>query len=480
MLFRSVENHNFKIALNSHTFSDLLLFPYGYDLNVQSPDNDYYEKISKLMVSNNNLTNEIASALYAASGDSDDFMYGQTMSHSKIFAFTPEIGTSFWPATSEIIPLCSKMMFTNLTAAKLAQEYALLEDTTPEFIGNTAVFNANFKISKLGLGGNGNYTVSIHPISSNIIGVGVPFTVSNLTVNQSVNAAIQIELAPGTTSNDAIVFEYVIDNGQFIDHKLVTKKFGLLQNSITDACSTINPNWTTTGWALTTQSFVSPSTSITDSPNVNYTNNQNKKITYANPINLSSVSNATITFSAKWDLEPNYDFVAFEVSTDNGVTWAAQCGKYTKIITPNNIEGTLPAYSSTQSSWVNEEINLGDYAGQAIKVRFRLSTDTGTNLDGFYFDDFKINLLENSVLSNANNTLSSFRIYPNPTSTILNINTTKENYSIKIFNLVGQLVFESTANTGFQNINSSSFKTGMYLIELKSKDFTETQKFYKN
>jgi carboxypeptidase T len=476
-----VENHNFKIALNAHTFSDLLLFPYGYDLNVPSPDNDYYEKISELMVSNNNLTNEIASALYAASGDSDDFMYGQTMNHSKIFAFTPEIGTSFWPATSEIIPLCSKMMFTNLTAAKLVQEYALLEDTTAEFIGNTAVFNANFKVSKLGLGGNGNYSVSIHPISSNIIGVGVPFTVSNMIINQSVNASIPIELASGTTSNDVIVFEFVIDNGQFIDRKLVTKRFGQLQNSITDACSTINPNWTNNGWSLTTQDFVSSSTSITDSPNGNYSNNQNKRITYTNPINLSTVSNATITFAAKWDLEANYDFVAFEVSTDNGTTWAAQCGKYTKIITPNNIEGTLPTYSSTQNIWVNEEINLGDYAGQTIKVRFRLSTDTGSNFDGFYFDDFKVNLLENSVLlSNSTATLSSFRVYPNPTNNVLNINTNKEDYSIRIFNLVGQLVFESTGNSGFQNLEISTLNTGMYLIELKSKDFTETQKFYKN
>ena len=113
-----VDNHNFKIALNAHTFSDLLLYPYGYELNVPSPDDAYLNKISAIMVSHNDLINEIASALYAASGDSDDYMYGQTMNHSKIFAFTPEVGQSFWPASTDIIPLCNKMVFTNLTAAQ--------------------------------------------------------------------------------------------------------------------------------------------------------------------------------------------------------------------------------------------------------------------------------------------------------------------------------------------------------------------------
>ncbi|WP_309641372.1 M14 family zinc carboxypeptidase [Flavobacterium sp.] len=475
-----VENHNFKIALNAHTYSDLLLYPYGYELNVPSPDNTYFSKISSIMVSNGNLTNEIASLLYAASGDSDDYMYGQTMNHNKIFAFTPEIGESFWPATTDILPLCKKMMFTNITAAKLVREYGFLQDTAPQFIGNAAIFSANFKLTKYGLGGNGNFTVSINPISANIVSVGQPFTISNMQVSDSVDASIAIGLASGTTSNDEIVFEYVIDNGQTIERKLITKRFGQLLNTITDAGNALSPTWTTTNWALTSEAYVSPSSSITDSPNNLYSNNQNKRITLTNPINLSGVVNATVSFAAKWSFENGYDFVAFEVSTDNGTTWTEQCGKYTKIYTPNTTEGTIPAYSGNQENWVNEEINLSDYAGQTIKVRFRLSTDTGGNFDGFYFDDFKVNLLQNSVLATTNNVVSPFRIYPNPTSSVLNINTSRNNYSIKIFNVVGQLVFSRENNDGFQNLDVKSLNTGLYFIELKSEGFVETQKFYKN
>jgi hypothetical protein len=475
-----VENHNFKIALNAHTFSDLLLYPYGYDLNVLSPDDTYFNKISGIMVSQNDLTNKIASELYAASGDSDDFMYGQTMNHDKIFAFTPEIGASFWPASSSILPLCKKMMFTNITAAKLVREYGFIEDTSPTFIGTAAIFDANFTLTKYGLGGNGNFTVSINPISSNIVSVGIPFSISGMQVSESASASIQIALAQGTASNDEIVFEYVIDNGQTTERKLITKRYGQLQNILTDAGSAISPTWTSTNWATTTEAFVSPSASITDSPFANYTNNLNKRITLTDPIDLTGILNATVTFSAKWNMEAKYDYVAFEVSTDNGIVWTKQCGKHTKTFTQNLVSPSITGYTGNQESWVNEEINLSDYAGQTIQMRFRLSTDNGGNFDGFYFDDFKVNFLQNSVLSTANAVVSPFRIYPNPTQSILNINSSKNNYSIKIYNLVGQLVLSKENNDGFQNLDVQNLNSGLYFIELKSDGFVETQKFYKN
>ena len=475
-----VENHNFKIALNAHTFSDLLLYPYGYDLNVQSPDDTYFNKISGIMVSQNDLTNKIASELYAASGDSDDFMYGQTMNHDKIFAFTPEIGASFWPSSSNILPLCKKMMFTNITAAKLVREYGFIEDTSPTFIGTAAVFDANFTLTKYGLGGNGNFTVSINPISSNIVSVGIPFTISGMQVSQSASASIQIALAQGTASNDEIVFEYVIDNGQTIERKLITKRYGQLQSIVSDNSGAISPTWTSTNWATTTEAFVSPATSITDSPMAIYGNNQNKRITLTDPIDLTGIVNATVTFSAKWNMEAKYDYVSFEVSTDNGIVWTKQCGKYTKTFTQNLVSPSITGYTGNQENWVNEEINLSDYAGQTIRMRFRLATDNGGNYDGFYFDDFKVNFLQNSVLSTANDVVSLFRIYPNPTNSILNINSSKNNYSIKIYNLVGQLVLSKENNDGFQNLDVRNLNSGLYFIELKSDGFVETQKFYKN
>lgn len=469
-----VESHNFKLALNAHTFSDLLLYPFGYDLNVPSPDDAYYKKISALMVSNNNLTNEIASALYAASGSSDDFMYGQTMNHDKIFAFTPEIGDSFWPASTQIVPLSNKMMFTNLTTARLALSYAKLTDKSPEFLGNTAMVRADFQLERLGLGGDGNFTVSINPISANIIDVGTPQQITGMDLMEVFNSWIPLQIAPGTSSNDLIVFEFLIDNGDYIDRQLVRKKFGQTLMIVNSPASSVSLGWIGPNWGTTTESFVSPPASITDSPFNFYTNNQNKNIRLADPIDLTAVAGGTITFNAKWQLEGNYDYVVFEISTDNGNSWTPQCGKYTKQI------DLIPAYTGFQDSWITEEISLGDYAGQTIKVRFRLISDGAVTYDGFYFDDFKVNILQNSILSTANVTLSPFRIYPNPAAAALHINTIKSDYSVKLFNSIGQLVFSKSNIDGLQTLDVSALNQGVYLIQIEADDFTETQKFIKD
>ena len=126
-----VENHNIKLALNNHTSGDLLLYPYGYANNQLTPDNSTYVAISGMMVAENGFNNMISAGLYPAAGDSDDFMYGETSTHDKIFAFTPEIGgTGFWPAVNEIDPIAEGMVYLNLTAAHLVTNYAVSNDLT--------------------------------------------------------------------------------------------------------------------------------------------------------------------------------------------------------------------------------------------------------------------------------------------------------------------------------------------------------------
>ena len=113
-----VENHNIKLALNNHTSGDLLLYPYGYDNNQLTPDNSTYVAISGMMVAENGYNNMISAGLYPAAGDSDDFMYGETSTHDKIFAFTPEIGgTGFWPAVNEIDPIAEGMVYLKLNCS---------------------------------------------------------------------------------------------------------------------------------------------------------------------------------------------------------------------------------------------------------------------------------------------------------------------------------------------------------------------------
>jgi hypothetical protein len=109
-----------------------------------------------------------------------------------------------------------------------------------------------------------------------------------------------------------------------------------------------------------------------------------------------------ISYYAKWEIEADYDFVQFQVSTDGGNNWIGQCGNYT--VDGSNANGSVqpngePVYEGTQTDWVLEEINLSDYIGQVIEVRFQLRSDGWVNQDGFYFDDFTI-MYNEVVVSN--------------------------------------------------------------------------------
>ncbi|MEL7222686.1 MAG: hypothetical protein AAGJ93_15300, partial [Bacteroidota bacterium] len=82
-------------------------------------------------------------------------------------------------------------------------------------------------------------------------------------------------------------------------------------------------NWVLEGtWGLTTAESNSPDNSLTDSPGGIYTNNLDISATLATGIDLSSALDATLTFSAIYDIEGgNFDFVFVEASPDGGATW---------------------------------------------------------------------------------------------------------------------------------------------------------------
>jgi len=476
-----VENHDFVVALNAHTSGELLLFPYGYEINVPTPDNNLYENISEIMVSKSGYNNIISSGLYPAAGDSDDFMYGLTLNHDKIFAFTPEIGPSFWPPSNSIVSINKEMLFTNITAARLTSNFAQFADTSPEFIGGNASFDALFSIKRLGLSGDGNFTVSINPVSNNIASVGAPVSFSSLELLETQVGSIPVSLFPGTSAGDIIAYEVVINNGSFDEKKLVTKIFGNLITVFEDFGNSVTQNFSNNGWDTTIQTFVSPSSSITESPNGNYENNQNKTITLSNPVDLTNALGANVTFFAQWDIEKSWDYVQFEISTDGGNTWTPQCGKFTSSGSSNNSQPTgEPLYDGTQMDWVQEEINLSDYIGETILARFQFESDGAVNRDGFYFDDLTFNILDETILSTGSEEISKFSVFPNPSRTFVNINSNLDHFSLKLVSVQGQVLLSDASVSGKQTINLSSYAKGMYFLVLESGQISETFKLIKN
>ncbi len=129
--------------------------------------------------------------------------------------------------------------------------------------------------------------------------------------------------------------------------------------------------------------------------------NSNMKLT--REVDLSKVSSANLKFWTWFDIEPDYDYLYLEASSDNGVSWEVLPGKYTSPLKPTSraygpsltgqSAATGPDLSDQEAvvaGWVQENIDLSKYAGKKIKIRLEYVTDEGYNRNGALFDDFEI------------------------------------------------------------------------------------------
>ena len=383
-----VQNNKFDFAFNTHTYARDILFPIGTTVAEYADHHAYFQAHTDHMVEQNGYASMKSSGLYPASGDSDDYMYKVDIGvgvKDTIFVHTPEVGTAFWQPQSEIIPTCQEMVFPNLVLAHLSRNYNVVKDTDPS---NISVLSGNFNHSIKRYGREtGPVTVSIQPLL-NIASVGNP-VVYNLNILQSLTGSISFNLNPNIQFGNQIKYVLLTDNGLWIKRDTITKTYGAISLQNTEDASS-SSNWTGT-WSTTTSTYVSPSSCFYDGSTGNYANNANKTYTYTPTIDLTNANSALISFYAKWGIEADYDFVQFQVSADGGTTWIGQCGNYTVTGVSGGVQPVnQPVYEGTQSNWVLEEINLSDYLGQQIKVRFQLKSDGGTTADGFYFDDFKV------------------------------------------------------------------------------------------
>ena len=385
-----VQNHNFVTAFNAHTYARSILFPIGTTTAEFADHHDYFQAETNHMVQFNGYTPMKSSLLYQASGDSDDYMYKMDIGvgvKDTMFVHTPEVGTAFWQPSSEIISTCKEMVFPNLILAHITRNYVVVKDTDPM---NISTLSGDFNHSANRLGRmSGPVTVSLQPLL-NVASVGSPI-VYNMNLMQTQAGAISYTLNPSIQFGDQIKYIIKTDNGLWVKRDTIIKTFGAYNLQVTENAS-VSSNWTG-NWNTTTSTFVSSPRCFTDSPSGNYVNNANTTYSYVPTIDLSNAYAAKISFYAKWNIEADYDYVQFQVSTDGGSTWIGQCGNYTNAgtsangsVQPNN----QPVYDGIMTNWVLEEINLSDYLGQVIKVRFQLRSDNATRKDGFYFDDFSI------------------------------------------------------------------------------------------
>jgi len=395
---------NFKTTLNYHTYSNLLLYPWGY-ANVPTPDNNIFVEFSTDMVAYNGYVNgQPPVILYDVNGSADDWMYGEQTSKPKIFAMTPEVGsTGFWPSQGEIFPLAIENLKPNLYITWVAGSFVDL--INPSF--SQQYFNPGDNVQLIipsvrnkGLSDAENISLSLSSDNPEINITNGLLSIGNIAARSTVNLNQSFAFTIGNIPADVTVKMMIttLSNGSPI--KVDTMRFivGTPVLLFADTTNNINSMWTITAtpttpaWGVTTSSYHSAPNSYTDSPSGSYTNNATVRMTLTNPVNLSSYSNPKLTFWTKWDIENNWDCGQVKLSTNNGSSWISLQGLYTNPASGQGaqIPAGEPVYDAAQTSWVQEEISLAGLTSSQNKLRFELRTDGSITKDGWYVDDISI------------------------------------------------------------------------------------------
>lgn len=118
-------------------------------------------------------------------------------------------------------------------------------------------------------------------------------------------------------------------------------------------------------------------------------------------ITLPDAANITLNFKTWYRIEDNWDFGFVQVSDDNGETWKPLVSERMSWDIDGSgmesIAANLPGYTGSSDGWVEESIDMSEYAGQDILLGFRYMTDWGTSFEGFYIDDVSVVADESAV-----------------------------------------------------------------------------------
>jgi hypothetical protein len=278
-------------------------------------------------------------------------------------------------------------------------------------------------------------------------------------------------MAANAPSNTLIPVEIAVDNGGFTLRDTVEKVLvdGTRVSLYSESFETAS-NWTG-DWGITSEYFVSPPTSFTDSPFSDYPNNSEISTVLTAPITVpEGVLRPRVEMEARWEIEANYDWLVIEAIDIQTGAATPLCGRFSHLGSPFQPPST-PLWDGVQNQWVKESLVLDDFIGKTIQLRFTLYSDAEIMADGFYFDDLELTAVTSaSAYQLPLGTASSFHIQPNPVGDVLTVvmQGRTEQGKFIIFNSVGQEVYSSTSfaeGASSITVSTSSWPAGIYFYQ---------------
>ncbi|MBI9039536.1 MAG: T9SS type A sorting domain-containing protein [Bacteroidales bacterium] len=208
------------------------------------------------------------------------------------------------------------------------------------------------------------------------------------------------------------------------------------------------------------------------------------ELIYSVPVKsiLSSIDSKTtthITFEGGNAADPVYTIYVqgLEIGDEVAIIDNNKIVGASKIISENALDNSIPIFNTLNSGQGYKEGNeismkvWNSATGEIIEAEFTFETEYEAYTKNIFpTEDGKYSIA--NVTKSTSISINEILIYPNPANDIINISSTDEIKNVSIFNYVGQKIFNGNSN----QINSSNFETGIYLIRIETNNGIETQK----
>lgn len=209
--------------------------------------------------------------------------------------------------------------------------------------------------------------------------------------------------------------------------------------------------------------------------------------------NLSNVVNSSVRFDMAFDLEPNWDIIYFEYSTDLGATWnvlgtSSDANWYNSSRFPDASNVNEACFNCIGKQWTGNYAtapaggtgvngNKRNYShslaslGNPSNVIFRFTfvSDDAANQEGVIIDNFVVQ----GTLSRGENSFEQFAVYPNPSKGKFNVTvSTTEDVKVEVFDIRGRSVYnkshQSEGAIFNKEIDLNTISSGVYILNIES------------
>mgnify|MGYP001163452251 CR=1 FL=1 len=394
---------NYKTQFTMHSYGEYILYPWGY-IDMETPDSLTYREFAALLTSKSGYEYGSGGQLlgYNSNGSERDWMYGEQALKGKTYGYTIEIGDDFWPYQSQIFPIAQQNLSTMLYQTYLAGAYVQMIDPgySEPFIdpGDNITMHSVFK--NIGLATAHNLDLQLTSLSPYITITSATAQFDSIAARSTATLTNPLAFSVSPSAPIDVIAKLLLTSsfsGNVVKKDTISFILGTQMFVFADSTNDPLILWDVTSspasspkWEATTLSYHSAPTSFTDSKNGNYVNNATVTMTLKNAVDLSAYTNPKLKFWTKYETESGWDYCQVKASTNNGTTWIPLQGKYTHPGSGSFQPSGQPLYSGSQSTWVEEEMNLAPYVSSQFKLRFELRSDVSVNRDGWYVDDIGI------------------------------------------------------------------------------------------